>query len=53
MNSKTYTVKPCPFCGKQPKVYGDTVMCANQDCPARLMGELLIAVWNRRDDKFD
>jgi hypothetical protein len=55
MKSNHHAVKACPFCGKQPKVCNDslgiTVMCTNQDCPARFMGEIVIAAWNKRDGK--
>ena len=57
MNSNNYTAKPCPFCGNPPKVYNDglgiTVICANQDCPARFMGEIWLVSWNRRDGKLN
>lgn len=53
--------KPCPFCGKEPRIYGDKpqvyIACVNQDCPVNSetiffqTREEAIEAWNRRAEQ--
>lgn len=50
--------KPCPFCGKEPRIYGDKpqayIACVNKDCPVAPetiffhTREKAIEAWNHR-----
>lgn len=54
--------KPCPFCGKEPRIYGDKygdkpqayIACVNKDCPVTLETIFFqtrieaIEAWNHR-----
>lgn len=52
-------LKPCPFCGRQPKIkyatwVGYSILCVNEDCGVMVTTasvptmELAIMAWNRR-----
>lgn len=60
--AREVTVKPCPFCGAQPRVDADQsrgrILCETVNCPASTTstGDLstdfhkMLAAWNRRAD---
>lgn len=46
-------LKPCPFCGGNPKIKGKKIICVACGCTARTYGttrEQAISAWNRRVD---
>lgn len=51
-------LKPCPFCGKEPRIYGDKpqvyIACVNEECPVNSetiffqTRERAVEAWNHR-----